>query len=454
MAKQQFSLYDRDPKNPFRAIIEENVRTATDLDVAAAFMTRAGVDFYSECYSRLDPQRCRLSVSVQFPTSLDALQGLSASLGDHLHIYLGGNTPYEKISKFSPIQHSKVIWIGKGQGAVSIFVGSHNWTATALDGVNMEASIGVECNPQDLFAQDIKAHLDYCFHNGVRFEPADLDYYRSIQSDLYRNKPPAPEGLGLQEFEVLDGAPALVVHCEDHREPPTSEQMFVYLPLDEGLPHDWFNPTAPTRLHLYLYPKGCLIDRATPTEDPILYSGVVNTFAHSGNPITGQMVHSQLRNLGRPILEAVPGRNIPDPEAGVRAQVVGDLRLIGPTQLAIYSQDQYRPGVRVKPNYVEEPAILATSNWRLPEALHQYYGPKSIRDGRFIYRRPTPTWAVSIDVPGERFYRRSPRLVLKSTLSHKHPGIDVEVHSTNTSHHYFYQVWFIFRPPTDAHSDP
>jgi hypothetical protein len=173
---EHISLYSRDPKTPFRSIIQRTVRTATELDVASAFMTRAGVDFYKECAANIDSTCCRLSVSVHFPTNLDALQRLSSKLGDRLHIFLGGDTPCEKISKFTPLLHSKIIWIGHGQERVIIFLGSHNWTATALDGVNMEASAGVECQPQDPFAQDIKAHLDSCFHAGVVFDPADLTF--------------------------------------------------------------------------------------------------------------------------------------------------------------------------------------------------------------------------------------------------------------------------------------
>src|SRR4051794_32319087 len=67
------SLYDRDPNRSFRSIIEGAVRTATELDVATAFMTKAGVDFYSRCAARIGEQRCRLCVSVHFPTDLDAL---------------------------------------------------------------------------------------------------------------------------------------------------------------------------------------------------------------------------------------------------------------------------------------------------------------------------------------------------------------------------------------------
>jgi hypothetical protein len=105
-------------------------------------MTEAGVDFVLGCLKgSLSTERCRVSVSVHFPTALKALCRLSARLGDRLHIHLGSRTPKEKSSKSSPLLHSKVIWVGGESGGATIYIGSHNWTSAALDGANMEASI-------------------------------------------------------------------------------------------------------------------------------------------------------------------------------------------------------------------------------------------------------------------------------------------------------------------------
>ena len=60
----------------------------------------------------------------------------------------------------TPMLHSKVIYTDLGYGKCTVFVGSHNWTSNGLNGVNFEASVGVECEVDDQFAVDVREHLD------------------------------------------------------------------------------------------------------------------------------------------------------------------------------------------------------------------------------------------------------------------------------------------------------
>jgi hypothetical protein len=86
------TFWDADPRRPFRSVLEAALQTATSLDVAVAFVTQAGVDLFLDQMRRLRRDRCRLSVSVQFPTDLTPLWRLSDQLGDNLHIHLGSDT--------------------------------------------------------------------------------------------------------------------------------------------------------------------------------------------------------------------------------------------------------------------------------------------------------------------------------------------------------------------------
>lgn len=242
------AFWDAHPQRDFRPVLAAALRTATSLDVAAAFVTQAGVDFFVDQLRRLRADRCRLSVSVQFPTDLKALCRLSGPLGDNLHIHLGGDRPLERSGRFSPLMHSKVVWVGAAAGQVTIFVGSHNWTSTALDGVNLEASVRVECREDEAFARAAKDHLDACFAAGVRFDPAALDFYKAVQARLYPDSPRLPAAEPIEEFTGVPHAPVLVIHAEDHRD-NRSPHLLVYLPMDGRVPHEWFN-TVPTAVYL------------------------------------------------------------------------------------------------------------------------------------------------------------------------------------------------------------
>lgn len=93
-----------DPQDRFRSKIEETMKEetmkdGTALDVVVAFMTRAGVDAYQRWATKIGAEHCRLCVSAQFPTDLDALCEFSSTLGHRLHIHFGSKTPWEKVCK-------------------------------------------------------------------------------------------------------------------------------------------------------------------------------------------------------------------------------------------------------------------------------------------------------------------------------------------------------------------
>src|SRR4051812_22765352 len=76
------------PQSAFRSVIEAALEGATGLDVAVAFLTRAGADLFSKWASVIRAKNCRLCVSVQFPTDLDALMDLHQVLGQQLYLHL------------------------------------------------------------------------------------------------------------------------------------------------------------------------------------------------------------------------------------------------------------------------------------------------------------------------------------------------------------------------------
>jgi len=412
-------------------------------------MTRAGVDLFRDQVRRLGAGRCRLTVSVQFPTDLDALCLLSGQLGDRLHIHLGSDTPFEQSGKqFSPLMHSKVIQLDNTAGGVTTFVGSHNWTSTALDGVNMEAAVRILSEADDPAALAAKEHLDACFAAGVPFDPADVEFYRAVQSRLYPRRPDRSEREVIAEFARVSDAPAVVIHAEDYRTDPTPH-LLLYLPLGTGVSHEWFN-TVPTPVYLYLYPPGTLLGHSPPRADPAGYEGVVTTFSRVANPITGQRVDAQVTDLTRPVLTTVPSGTMPSLGGGVTAQVVVELRYRGDQPLPVYSRDTDRPGVRVEAQFMGETAEAVrhpdVGLERVPERIADYYTPGSVADGQFVYHQPVAVRSTTIQVPGGGFYRVPPDRTVRDYLARRYEGIQVNVSLDRLPPPYLYRVWFVFRP--------
>jgi hypothetical protein len=375
-------------------------------------------------------------------------------LKDRLHIHLGSKTPKEKLSFSSPLIHSKILHIEDAAGHTITFVGSHNWTAPALDGVNSEASVRIECDPGDLFASHVKSHLDVCFAASVPFDPADLQFYKSLQRDYFPRRPEQPDREEMSEFVPIPDPPALVIHAEDRRANTQPQALLLYLPLDHSQPHGWFNPTAPTRVYLYLYPPGTLIGRQPPSAPPFLYEGRVTTFGHVGNPILGQRVTCEIRQLSRPHLGDVPGNNIPALVPGVDAQVVVELLPCGSVRLPVYHWGS-RPAIQVQPRYEEQTGRepLARAVEPLPFNLLQHYTPASTASGSFIFAVPSPVWTVSLSVPGSEFYPQDVRRIVREVIGQKmnERDLSIKVNPVGGHYRYIYQVKFVLVPPSNTH---
>lgn len=215
-----FDLCDADPNAPFRDTLGNRLHTACSFDAAIAFVTKGGAEFVHERFlkkaSAAERQKSRLCVSVHWPTDLDALCQLSPYLKDRLRIYLGPKTPQEK-KGHSPLMHSKVALTERQDGVLDIFVGSHNWTGTALDGVNMEASVHLFCDGNSPFAVSIKNHLDACNNDEdcVPFDPENLAYYKSLQRKLFPKMPESVPGTDVEGIQALPELSAVVIHAED-----------------------------------------------------------------------------------------------------------------------------------------------------------------------------------------------------------------------------------------------
>jgi HKD family nuclease len=419
----KLTLCSADPRAAFRAVIEETLDGATGLDVAVAFMTEAGADLFSKWAKIVQPQNCRLCVSVQFPTDLDALMKLHKVLGSQLHIHLKSG-PQEMVGSptLSSLLHSKIMWIKGGDRHVSIFVGSHNWTSSALDSVNFEASTRIECDIGDQFEQEVKSHINACVHDCVVFNPNDIDYYRSLQIALFPKRPKGPERQPIRQCKKADGT---VIHAEDHWKGDKPNSLLLYLPLDEPLYNKWFKSEPPTTVYMYLYPSGSLTASGPPTATPELYYGEIRT--HSRDAIPGMPVNCQIPNLSLPQLTPVPSGNIPERKPGVIAQAVGTLRQVQATELPVYVQG-HRPSAQVEPRFEKtiEQAPSPEVAIPAPNTIQHYFTPDSIRNGKFVFLNPMPHYSLSIKVPGQHLYPIPPDQIIRPILERTDRAIGLE----------------------------
>lgn len=452
------SLCYADPRTPFSRELDTVWRRGEFTRAAVAFLTEAGVEFFERCcLRRQNPEKCLLCFTVQWPTDLDAVARLSPLLGPNLRIHLASKTPVESGTDLTRMLHSKVIYTDHGNQTCTVFVGSHNWTGNALNGVNFEASVRVECETNNAFAEDIQSHLDRCAQGCVPFDPNDIDYYRAIQHVLSTARPSGPAADEVEAFEKLPGSPAVVIHAEGDEEQFDRSPLKLFLPVQKRSMAKWFSTTIPTNVFLFLYPKGTLLGHTSPSSRPVLYHGPVGANNDvKVSPSRATEVTDEIRNFDRPELYDVPKRNIPQ-VTNELYQVVAELHRQGPAEIPVYHRGRQpilEVGVRFADNAEEQfDGCVPTSRrptldkGRSPKAILGEYGSESIRNGVFVFREPMPERVVHLDIPGQWIYHKDVEEIVRRRLSRNpdQDGIRIALKTHRRKSAYMYQASFVLR---------
>jgi hypothetical protein len=235
-----------DPRNRAQPDLDNVLSYGTDqLAIACAFLTLGGVETLKRHAARLNQPNSFVVVAWDFPTSLDALNQLHTLMPGKLYTHLGSLTPVER-GVGPGLMHSKV-FLATAREQCRLWTGSHNLTASAMQGVNCEAALLIEGTRDEAVFIDALAHLNECRAEAMLFDPLN---------------PPPP----------LTPEQTLVIHAEC---------------LTVLKPHPWFvhmRPDntdydkamrPPTAVWLYLYDPGTLQPGTRRPSAVAAYSGTL-----------------------------------------------------------------------------------------------------------------------------------------------------------------------------------
>ena len=129
---------------------------------------------------------------MDFPTDLGALQALHRSAPGHVYIHLGGRTPEEPQVGRS-LMHSKLFLAVDDDRQGRLWVGSHNLTAMALQGGNIEAGLTFTGPTSSTVVQGAVEHLEACRATAELFDPNTVKVITSANGRcLYFSRYPLP----------------------------------------------------------------------------------------------------------------------------------------------------------------------------------------------------------------------------------------------------------------------
>jgi hypothetical protein len=124
-----------------------------------------------------------LCVDIHLPTDIDRLCQMK-SAGANIYLYLLNPNPQpgELRSKVPPhLLHPKILLFDYPSGPSELWVGSHNWTARALTGVNIEASLRVRLAAESGLYSDAANFLLAVRASCVPFDVSAVSYYKWLQ---------------------------------------------------------------------------------------------------------------------------------------------------------------------------------------------------------------------------------------------------------------------------------
>jgi hypothetical protein len=178
--------------------LETFARDAMAVRAVMAYWTIPACDLPSHFSSALCRKDSFLCVDINQPTSIDALHALHLS-GIDAWLHLMTTTGFSEIDDSSKmpnhLMHSKAIIFDYLDGRAVVWVGSHNGTFRALDGINYECTLAIETDCVSSLYKEVLAHIKEIQTACQLFRPELMDHYRHLQGAKRE------DAVGVMEFE-------------------------------------------------------------------------------------------------------------------------------------------------------------------------------------------------------------------------------------------------------------
>lgn len=186
------------------ARLESYAHNATCVRAVMAYWTIPAADLPGRLFAALCRKGSFLCVDMNQPTSLNALHSLHQSgVSTWLHLMTTTGKSEIKDSAGMPnhLMHSKAMVFDYEGGRAVVWVGSHNGTFRALDGVNFECTLAIETECSSPLYKEVSAHIQQIQAACQRFRPELMDHYRHLQGAKLDN------AVSVMEFENTNDQP-------------------------------------------------------------------------------------------------------------------------------------------------------------------------------------------------------------------------------------------------------
>jgi len=162
--------------------LQASLQTSTTLRAAVAYWCVGPKELGPDLVPPLSGDGF-LCADIHLPTDIDRLcQMVSGGANVYLYLLNPNPQPGELKSRVPPhLLHPKMLLFDFEGAPSELWVGSHNWTARALTGVNIEASLRLRATPSCQVVASAAEFLDDIRLACEPFDPTADDYYKWLQ---------------------------------------------------------------------------------------------------------------------------------------------------------------------------------------------------------------------------------------------------------------------------------
>ena len=187
-------------------ISHPSVLTQLNASIAKSVLLRGSIAYWTIPPSSLHSNFFRLltigspsfcCVDLQLPTKAQNLAHFFARGAHQFYLHCRRLKTNDKYHSTSRLLHTKLLLLDFPDGEAEIWIGSHNFTAAALTGLNLEASMVIPCTQGSDLYEKVRVYLEHIRSKCHLFDPSRIADYLALQG--------IPEGnLNDDLYDVLD----------------------------------------------------------------------------------------------------------------------------------------------------------------------------------------------------------------------------------------------------------
>ena len=166
--------------------LEDAIIRSISLQGAVAFWT-IPVEYISILAHKLSDKNSFMCVDFHHPTNIDNISDFTLNGANmFLHDYQLTTSVYNE-NRPNALLHTKILHFEFENNTTETWIGSHNFTRSAIDGINFEASTIIKTNKETKeeieFIQKVTDYLDLIKNSCIPFEPQDVYFYKALQGE-------------------------------------------------------------------------------------------------------------------------------------------------------------------------------------------------------------------------------------------------------------------------------